>query len=160
MDALVSAQALALFSQSVAGGTGATASERRAQAAARNTRTYRGLNQCRQPSLATLAGVTSLAAGISTSLLRKPGLHPPQPGFLYGRVASMSEHEKFQINYGWTSKREMVICARGYDCRHQRGSRNGDLLALGRRYYWTKTFAWGPVKTPGVGKLKAGVDCS
>jgi len=21
----------------------------------------------------------------------------------------MSEHEKFQINYGWTSKREMVI---------------------------------------------------
>jgi len=61
-------------------------------------------------------------------------LHPPQPGFLYGRVASMSEHEKFQINYGWTSKREMVICARGSDCRHQRGSRNGDLLALGRRY--------------------------
>jgi len=31
-----------------------------------DTRSYRGLNRSRQPRLATLAGVTSLAAAIST----------------------------------------------------------------------------------------------
>ena len=41
----------------------------------------RGLNQSRRPRLATLAGVTSLAAAISTSLPRETRLHPPQPGF-------------------------------------------------------------------------------
>jgi hypothetical protein len=39
---------------------------------ARNTRSYRGLNQCRQPRLATLAGVTSLAAAISLTAERNP----------------------------------------------------------------------------------------
>ena len=48
---------------------------------ARNTRSYRGLNQCRQPRLATLAGVTSLAAGISTSLLRETRLASTAAGF-------------------------------------------------------------------------------
>ena len=49
----------------------------------RNTRSYRGLNQCRQLRLATLAGVTSLAAAISTSLLREPRLASTAAGFLH-----------------------------------------------------------------------------
>ena len=56
----------------------------------RNTRSSSGLNHCRQPRLATLAGVTSLAAGISTSLLRETRLVPTAAGFL---VATCCKHE-------------------------------------------------------------------
>jgi hypothetical protein len=41
----------------------------------RNTRSHRALNYCRQPRLATLAGVTSLAAATSP-VLRETRLAP------------------------------------------------------------------------------------
>jgi hypothetical protein len=47
----------------MAGGAGAASSETEAM----NARSHRGLNRCRQPRLATLAGITSLAAAISYS---------------------------------------------------------------------------------------------
>jgi hypothetical protein len=48
-------------------------------------------------------------AGISTSLLRETRLASTAAGFLVWTSCKQSEREKFQINYGWTSKREMVI---------------------------------------------------
>jgi hypothetical protein len=40
----------------------------------RNTQSYRGLTQCRQPRLTALSRVTSLAAAISTDPAEEPGL--------------------------------------------------------------------------------------